>query len=235
MGFLDHPIEGRGAARSGAAAAHRRGAGVGDRALRRRRAPAAKAGNVRVRTWHRRDPTADAPTSCDRSRITPDWLKDPEGSALIRAGETWVICTASVEERVPPFLKDSGKGWVTAEYAMLPRSTNTRSGASAGRPRQGDRAAHRARAARVDRHDQARAAHHHHRLRRAAGRRRHAHGGDHRRLRGAGAGVPAAGGQEAAGRRARSCTKWRRSRSASSTARRGSICRTSRIRRPRST
>ena len=59
--------------------------------------------------------------------ITPDWLKDPEGSALIRAGDTWVICTASVEEKVPPFLKDSGRGWVTAEYAMLPRATNTRS------------------------------------------------------------------------------------------------------------
>ena len=64
--------------------------------------------------------------------ITPDWLRDPEGSALIRAGETWVICTASVEEKVPPFLKDSGKGWVTAEYAMLPRSTNTRSGRQPG-------------------------------------------------------------------------------------------------------
>jgi ribonuclease PH len=64
--------------------------------------------------------------------ITPDWLKDPEGSALIRAGETWVICTASIEEKVPPFLKDSGKGWVTAEYAMLPRSTNTRSGRQPG-------------------------------------------------------------------------------------------------------
>ncbi len=64
--------------------------------------------------------------------ITPDWLKDPEGSALIRAGDTWVICTASVEEKVPPFLKDSGKGWVTAEYAMLPRSTNTRSGRQPG-------------------------------------------------------------------------------------------------------
>src|SRR3954471_6710844 len=64
--------------------------------------------------------------------ITPDWLKDPEGSALIRAGETWVICTASVEEKVPPFMKDSGKGWVTAEYAMLPRSTNTRSGRQPG-------------------------------------------------------------------------------------------------------
>jgi len=64
--------------------------------------------------------------------ITPDWLRDPEGSALVKAGDTWVICTASVEEKVPPFLKESGKGWVTAEYAMLPRSTNTRSGRSPG-------------------------------------------------------------------------------------------------------
>ena len=64
--------------------------------------------------------------------ITPDWLKDPEGSALIRAGDTWVICTASVEEKVPPFLKDKGKGWVTAEYAMLPRATNTRGGRQPG-------------------------------------------------------------------------------------------------------
>jgi ribonuclease PH len=64
--------------------------------------------------------------------ITPDWLRDPEGSALIKAGNTWVICTASVEEKVPPFLRDSGKGWVTAEYAMLPRATNTRSGRAPG-------------------------------------------------------------------------------------------------------
>jgi ribonuclease PH len=64
--------------------------------------------------------------------ITPDWLKDPEGSALIRAGDTWVICTASVEEKVPPFLKDTGRGWVTGEYAMLPRSTTTRSGRQPG-------------------------------------------------------------------------------------------------------
>jgi len=64
--------------------------------------------------------------------VPPDWLKDPEGSALIRAGETWVICTASVEEKVPPFLKDTGRGWVTAEYAMLPRATNTRGGRSPG-------------------------------------------------------------------------------------------------------
>jgi ribonuclease PH len=49
-----------------------------------------------------------------------------EGSVLIKAGVTWVLCAASVEERVPPFLEGKGKGWVTAEYAMLPRSTNTR-------------------------------------------------------------------------------------------------------------
>ena len=49
-----------------------------------------------------------------------------EGSVLIEMGATKVLCTASVEERVPPFLRDSGRGWVTAEYAMLPRSTNTR-------------------------------------------------------------------------------------------------------------
>ena len=59
--------------------------------------------------------------------IEPGYLKDPEGSALIRMGDTWVLCTASVEEKVPPFLKDSGKGWITAEYAMLPRATTTRS------------------------------------------------------------------------------------------------------------
>ena len=58
--------------------------------------------------------------------IETGYLKDPAGSALIRAGQTWVLCTASVEEKVPPFLKDTGKGWVTAEYAMLPGSTNTR-------------------------------------------------------------------------------------------------------------
>jgi ribonuclease PH len=83
--------------------------------------------------------------------ITPDWLKDPEGSALIRAGETWVICTASVEEKVPPFLKDSGKGWVTAEYAMLPRATNTRGGrAPGGRGKEIERLIGRALRASID-------------------------------------------------------------------------------------
>jgi len=58
--------------------------------------------------------------------LTRDFLAHPEGSVLVEFGMTKVICTASVEERVPPFLKGQGLGWVTAEYAMLPRSTNTR-------------------------------------------------------------------------------------------------------------
>ncbi|MDQ6699411.1 MAG: ribonuclease PH [Acidobacteriota bacterium] len=58
--------------------------------------------------------------------ITPGYLKTAEGSALIVVGNTRVLCTASVEDGVPPFLRGSGKGWVTAEYAMLPRATNKR-------------------------------------------------------------------------------------------------------------
>jgi len=58
--------------------------------------------------------------------LTRDYLLHPEGSVLVEFGATKVICTASVEDKVPPFLKGQGLGWVTAEYAMLPRSTNTR-------------------------------------------------------------------------------------------------------------
>ena len=58
--------------------------------------------------------------------ITPSFLAFPEGSALIEVGETKVICAATLEERVPPFMRGQGKGWVTAEYNMLPRSTLTR-------------------------------------------------------------------------------------------------------------
>ena len=59
-------------------------------------------------------------------KITPNFTKYAEGSVLIEMGETRVICTASVEERVPQFLRNSGRGWVTAEYAMLPRATDQR-------------------------------------------------------------------------------------------------------------
>ena len=58
--------------------------------------------------------------------MTPNYIPHAEGSVFIEAGRTKVICTASVEERVPPFLKNSGKGWITAEYGMLPRATGTR-------------------------------------------------------------------------------------------------------------
>ena len=60
------------------------------------------------------------------TRLTPNYLDHAEGSVFIEAGRTRVICAASVEDRVPPFLRNSGKGWVTAEYGMLPRATNTR-------------------------------------------------------------------------------------------------------------
>jgi ribonuclease PH len=66
-------------------------------------------------------------------RITPDFLPYAEGSALIEIGRTRVICAASVEERVPPFLRNRGKGWVTAEYAMLPRATQQRTSRETGR------------------------------------------------------------------------------------------------------
>lgn len=59
-------------------------------------------------------------------RITPHYLKYAEGSVLIETGDTKVICAASVEDKVPPFLKGTGQGWITAEYALLPRSTETR-------------------------------------------------------------------------------------------------------------
>ncbi|HHI96447.1 MAG TPA: ribonuclease PH [Thermodesulfatator atlanticus] len=59
-------------------------------------------------------------------KIIPHFLKYAEGSALIELGETKVICSVSVEEKVPPFLKDTGMGWITAEYAMLPRATQAR-------------------------------------------------------------------------------------------------------------
>lgn len=59
--------------------------------------------------------------------LVPGFIKYPEGSVLICCGDTKVICSATVEEGVPPFKRDSGSGWVTAEYSMLPRATNTRS------------------------------------------------------------------------------------------------------------
>ncbi|HEY7710066.1 MAG TPA: ribonuclease PH [Candidatus Entotheonella sp.] len=71
--------------------------------------------------------------------ITPNVNKYAEGSVLIQMGDTHVLCTASVEESVPPFMRDRGEGWVTAEYSMLPRSTGTRSARESSRGRLGGR------------------------------------------------------------------------------------------------
>jgi len=71
--------------------------------------------------------------------ITPDFLLTAEGSVLIEFGNTRVLCAASIEETVPPFLRNSGKGWVTAEYSMLPRSTATRTPREVQKGRQSGR------------------------------------------------------------------------------------------------
>src|SRR5687767_14642328 len=71
-------------------------------------------------------PDGRAPNQLRDTVLTPNYLPNAEGSVFIEAGRTRVICTASVEDRVPPFLRNTGKGWVTAEYGMLPRATNTR-------------------------------------------------------------------------------------------------------------
>lgn len=71
--------------------------------------------------------------------IETGFTKHAEGSALIKMGDTHVLCTATIEERVPPFIKGSGLGWVTAEYGMLPRATNTRMRREAASGKQGGR------------------------------------------------------------------------------------------------
>ncbi|HUB09624.1 MAG TPA: ribonuclease PH [Myxococcales bacterium] len=72
-------------------------------------------------------------------RITPGWVKHAEGSALVEFGDTRVVCTVSVEDKVPPHVMGTGKGWLTAEYGMLPRATNTRNAREAARGKQGGR------------------------------------------------------------------------------------------------
>lgn len=80
-----------------------------------------------------------AATEMRRLEITPDFISSAEGSALIRLGETQVICTASVEDGVPLFMKGSGKGWISSEYAMIPRATETRTPREVTRGRPGGR------------------------------------------------------------------------------------------------
>jgi ribonuclease PH len=72
-------------------------------------------------------------------RVTPSYIKTADGSVLIEMGDTRVICTAKLEERVPPFLRNSGKGWITAEYGMLPGSSRERIGRESSRGKVGGR------------------------------------------------------------------------------------------------
>jgi len=80
-------------------------------------------------------PDQRAATEMRPVEIVPNFISSAEGSALMRLGETQVICTASVEDGVPSFQKGSGRGWLTSEYAMIPRATDTRT------PRESTRAA----------------------------------------------------------------------------------------------
>ena len=84
-------------------------------------------------------PSGRAPDEMRSVRLEPGFAKYAEGSCLARFGDTHVLCTATVEEKVPPFLRNSGRGWVTAEYGMLPRSTQTRTDREAARGKQSGR------------------------------------------------------------------------------------------------
>ena len=84
-------------------------------------------------------PSGRKPDELRQIRIERNFTRHAEGSVLIRCGGTHVLCTASVEGRVPPFLRGQGRGWVTAEYGMLPRSTNSRMAREAARGKQGGR------------------------------------------------------------------------------------------------
>ncbi|MBV8029969.1 MAG: ribonuclease PH [Betaproteobacteria bacterium] len=84
-------------------------------------------------------PSGRRPDELRPVRLQRRFTKHAEGSVLVQFGDTHVLCTASVEERVPPFLRDTGRGWVTAEYGMLPRATNTRTDREAARGKQSGR------------------------------------------------------------------------------------------------
>ncbi len=84
-------------------------------------------------------PSGRAANALRAVSLEPHAAKYAEGSCLIRFGDTHVLCTASIDEKVPPFLRNSGKGWVTAEYGMLPRSTHTRTDREAAKGKQSGR------------------------------------------------------------------------------------------------
>lgn len=84
-------------------------------------------------------PSGRQPNDLRNVSITRNYTKHAEGSVLVEFGDTKVLCTASVEEKVPGFLRGKNEGWITAEYGMLPRSTGSRMGREAARGKQGGR------------------------------------------------------------------------------------------------
>src|SRR5687767_11700262 len=84
-------------------------------------------------------PSGRKPDELRTVRITRNYTKHAEGSVLVEFGDTRVICTVSVDEKVPGFLKGKGQGWVTAEYGMLPRATHSRTNREAAQGKQGGR------------------------------------------------------------------------------------------------
>ena len=113
--------------------------GAQSRGTRRTATQAGRAAGDAAGTSKSDRPDGRRPRDLRPITITPSYIKYAEGSALIAMGDTKVLCTASVEENVPPFMRNSGRGWVTAEYGMLPRSTNTRNAREAARGRIGGR------------------------------------------------------------------------------------------------
>ena len=135
-------------------------------------------------------PSGRAPDQLRPVSLEPGFSRHAEGSCLVKFGDTHVLCTASVDERVPPWMRNTGRGWVTAEYGMLPRSTHTRTdreaarGKQSGRTQEIQRLIGRSLRAVVDLAGHGRATNQY-RLRRPAGRRRHPHRQHHRLLGGA--------------------------------------------------
>jgi ribonuclease PH len=84
-------------------------------------------------------PSGRAPDQLRPVSLEPGFSRHAEGSCLVKFGDTHVLCTASIDERVPPWMRNTGKGWVTAEYGMLPRSTHTRTDREAARGKQSGR------------------------------------------------------------------------------------------------
>src|ERR1700723_4366255 len=84
-------------------------------------------------------PSNRAPDQLRSITLLPNAAKYAEGSCLVKFGDTHVLCTASLDEKVPPFLRNTGSGWVTAEYGMLPRATHTRGDREAARGKQSGR------------------------------------------------------------------------------------------------